>query len=146
MDTVKISVRRLVEFILCAGDIRQGGGVFGDADAMQEGSRIHKKIQKQGGAGYRAEVSMKMDIPVDDGLVIALEGRADGIIEEYQEEQSCMCYTIDEIKGTYGDLRKMEAPVMTHLGQALCYANMLSCEKKLEEIQVQLTYVHIESE
>ena len=42
MDTVKISVRRLVEFILCAGDIRQGGGVFGDADAMQEGSRIHK--------------------------------------------------------------------------------------------------------
>ena len=146
MDTVKISVRRLVEFILCAGDIRQGGGVFGDADAMQEGSRIHKKIQKQGGAGYRAEVSMKMDIPVDDGLVIALEGRADGIIEEYQEEQSCMCYTIDEIKGTYGDLRKMEAPVMTHLGQALCYAYMLSCEKKLEEIQVQLTYVHIESE
>ena len=43
----KISVRKLVEFILREGDLdnTRGSGVK-DADAMQEGSRIHRKIQK----------------------------------------------------------------------------------------------------
>ena len=71
---------------------------------MQEGSAIHKKIQSEGGASYRAEVVMKMDIPVDETLVISLEGRADGVIEDYhipeEETDSGYTYTIDEIKGT----------------------------------------------
>ena len=55
----KISVRKLVEFILREGDLdnTRGSGVK-DADAMQEGSRIHRKIQKSMPKNYRAEVSL----------------------------------------------------------------------------------------
>ena len=55
---IRISVRNLVEFILRHGDIdnRTGGA---DKDAMQQGSRIHRKIQRQQGAEYRAEVPLR---------------------------------------------------------------------------------------
>lgn len=149
MDKVKISVRRLVEFILRSGDLDSGAGTLKDAETMQEGSAIHKKIQNEGGASYRSEVVMKMDIPVDETLTIALEGRADGIIEDYHipedENDTGYAYTIDEIKGTYGDLRYIEEPAQVHLGQALCYAYMYAKENALSKISVQMTYVNLES-
>ena len=46
---VRISVRNLVEFILRSGDLDSGSGVQ-DKEAMQKGSRIHRKIQKQMGS------------------------------------------------------------------------------------------------
>ena len=55
---VRISVRNLVEFILRSGDIddrRQGS----PENAMQEGSRIHRMIQRRMGAEYQAEVALK---------------------------------------------------------------------------------------
>lgn len=81
---IKISVRNLVEFILCSGDIdrSQAGG---DPDAMQQGSRLHRKIQKQQTGGYRAEVPLTLTLPVTlDGetFQICVEGRADGIMTE----------------------------------------------------------------
>ena len=149
MDKVKISVRRLVEFILVSGDIDSSSSSLRDAQAMQEGSAAHKKIQKEGGASYRAEVSLKMDVPLGNDLVIALEGRADGIIEDYHipenEEDRGYFYTIDEIKGTYASFKSLEAPVPTHLGQALCYGYMYAKENGLSRIGIQLTYIHLES-
>ena len=58
---VRISVRNLVEFILRSGDIddrRQGS----PENAMQEGSRIHRMIQRRMGAEYQAEVALKYTI------------------------------------------------------------------------------------
>ena len=73
---VRISVRNLVEFILRSGDIddrRQGS----PENAMQEGSRIHRMIQRRMGAEYQAEVDLKYTHPTED-YVIIVEGRADG--------------------------------------------------------------------
>ena len=42
---IKISVRNLVEFILREGDIDNRHGKSVSPEAMQEGSRIHRKIQ-----------------------------------------------------------------------------------------------------
>ena len=55
---VRISVRNLVEFILRSGDIddRRQGSL---ENAMQEGSRIHRMIQRRMGAEYQAEVALK---------------------------------------------------------------------------------------
>ncbi len=149
MDKVKISVRRLVEFILRAGDLDSGSQSLRDPSVMQEGSAIHKKIQKEGGASYRPEVSMKMDFAMDNDLTVTLEGRADGIIEDIHipvdENDSGCFYTIDEIKGTYASLRRMEEPSPVHMGQALCYAYMYAKSENLSKIGVQVTYVHMES-
>ena len=135
---VRISVRNLVEFILRSGDIddrRQGS----PENAMQEGSRIHRMIQRRMGAEYQAEVALKYTHPTED-YVIIVEGRADGIIEQNGET------TIDEIKGTYRDLAKLKAPLPLHIAQAKCYAYMYSLQKELPYIRVRLTYCNIETE
>ena len=86
---------------------------------MQAGSRIHRKLQKQMGSGYQAEVTLKYQILLED-IPVSVEGRADGIWTDENGEEPLV--VIDEIKGTYRDLSRMEAPVEVHLAQAKCYA------------------------
>ena len=59
---IKISVRNLVEFILRSGDLDNRKSASADREAMQKGSRLHRKIQKQMGASYRAEVPLSLEI------------------------------------------------------------------------------------
>ena len=110
----RISVRSLVEFILRHGDIDNRRAASPD-NAMQEGGRIHRMIQRRMGAEYQAEVNLKYTLPTDK-YVLAIEGRADGII--HQDDR----VIIDEIKGTYRDLGRMKEPLLLHLAQAKCYA------------------------
>ena len=49
-NVIKLSVRGLVEFICRSGDIDNRTGGFSDVRLMQEGTRMHKKIQKSMGA------------------------------------------------------------------------------------------------
>lgn len=137
-QNIKISVRNLVEFILRSGDIdnRRGRGM--QAEAMQEGSRIHRKIQRRMGASYHAEVPLKIEIPKERYHFI-IEGRADGIIREEE-------VTIDEIKGIYMDLNYLEEPIGVHLAQAKCYAYIYADAHELESIQVQMTYCNLDTE
>lgn len=135
----KISVRSLVEFILRSGDIDNRRGTMADKEAMQIGSRLHRKIQGQMGADYRAEVFLKYSYVCGD-FVITLEGRADGI-QENQEGT-----LIDEIKGVYRDLALVEEPVPVHLAQAKCYAAIYGEQKGLEKVTVQMTYCNLETE
>lgn len=136
---IKISVRSLVEFILRSGNLDNRRSVSADKEAMQKGSKIHRKIQKQMKTSYRAEVPLKWDEEYDH-FIIRVEGRADGIIEE--EERTA----IDEIKGVYMDLQYLEEPVGVHKAQAMCYAYFYASQAKLDKIEVQMTYCQIETE
>ena len=106
---------------------------------MLKGSRLHRKIQKQMGSHYQAEVSLKKDTEYED-LILRVEGRADGIFT--QNEKIC----IDEIKGVYKNLELLAEPVLVHRAQALCYAWIYLDDHGLEEIDVQMTYVHLDTE
>ena len=106
---------------------------------MQKGSRIHRKIQKQMKASYKAEVPLKWEEEYSD-FIIEIEGRADGIIND---EEACV---IDEIKGVYRDLYFLEEPVPVHKAQAMCYAYFYASQKKISKIEVQMTYCHLETE
>lgn len=150
--TVTVSVRRLVEFILRSGDIDTVSGAFGEMDAMQQGGLMHRKLQKEAGPSYRAEVSLKHTTEMDETLAITVEGRADGVITETEmaadesgELELKEVVTIDEIKGTYRNLRYITEPVPVHLAQAKCYAFFYAEKEDLEEIQVQMTYVHLKT-
>lgn len=165
---IRISVRNLVEFILREGDIdnRIAGGM--DKDAMQQGSRIHRKIQKRMGSTYRAEVPLKIQIPCE-GFLLQVEGRADGIMEDDKSEDYVIANdgledgvmedgdpednaageplaVIDEIKGVLRSLEYVSAPVGVHLAQAKCYAYIYAKENGLGRIGVQMTYCQIETE
>ena len=144
-EIINLSVRGLVEFMFRGGDITSGGSGVRDTDAMQMGSRIHRKIQKQMGIGYEAEValfavfsltSQKYGTPFD----LKIEGRADGVFEKDGEVM------IDEIKGMFLDVTELKEPFFVHKAQAMCYAYMVAEDRNLPSIGVQMTYCNLETE
>ena len=139
LPVIRISVRNLVEFILREGDIdnRTGGGQ--DPENMQMGSRIHRKIQRQMGSYYQAEVPLKTEI-VCDGFTLKIEGRADGLIHTKEQVM------VDEIKGVLRELDRVQEPAGIHLAQAKCYASMVAEQEGVDEIGVQMTYCQMETE
>lgn len=136
---IKISVRDLVEFIFRSGDIDNRGGGFATVETMLMGSRTHRKIQNSYQKEvYQAEVPLKTE--VDFGKYdLIVEGRADGILKKE------IIY-IDEIKGTYLELDKLEEPIFVHKAQAMCYAYIYAMQNDLDDIGVQMTYCNMESE
>ncbi len=130
---IKISVRNLVEFILRSGNIDNRFAGKGNADAMQQGIRLHRKIQGKMNGNYQAEVPLKVHIKYEE-FTLTVEGRADGIECIYDENHTasaCDCsdkipaeVMIDEIKCMYKDVMKLEKPDILHEAQAMCYAYM----------------------
>ena len=160
---IRISVRNLVEFILREGDIDNRRGRISSTDAMQEGSRIHRKIQKSMGPEYHAEVPLRITIEEEDYQLV-IEGRADGILIEPREDDQGtgkrttfadnynriavgdgMRVMIDEIKGMYMKTELLQEPIGVHRAQAMCYAYIYALQHDLEEIDVQMTYCNLDS-
>ncbi len=138
-----ISVRNLVEFVLRSGDIDDRIGGKNPVSAMQEGQKVHQKIQNKMKKNYHAEVPLSIMFTYDD-YELEIEGRADGIIYEdelFHNKNVC----VDEIKGTYIDLDRLEEPVFVHLAQAKCYAYILCEQYQLESIDVQITYCNMDT-
>ena len=139
LTRIRISVRNLVEFIFRSGDIDNRIGKGAQKEAMQEGSRMHRKIQGRMGMEYRAEVPLKLEVPQEQ-YVLALEGRADGIITNADG------VIVDEIKCMYTDVTRFEEPIFVHKAQAMCYAYIYALQNGLDQISVQLTYCDLDTE
>ena len=139
LSQVRISVRNLVEFVMRSGDLDDRRMAGAKKEAMQAGSRLHRKIQRRMGSDYQAEVSLKHTVK-EDSFELLIEGRADGIITEPGG------VTIDEIKCIYMDPGRLEDPDPVHMAQALCYGTIYAVHHDLEEIGIQLTYCNIETE
>jgi len=137
-EEIHISVRNLVEFVLRHGDIDNRHHGTPD-NAMQEGSRIHRMIQRRMGPEYQAEVPLKLSQEEKEYLLV-VEGRADGIINSEDR------VIIDEIKGVYREPARWKEPMPLHLAQAKCYAYIYGSQQELEKIQVRITYCHIPTE
>ena len=162
MQELHTSVRNLVEFILRGGDIDNRSGRM-ITDAMMEGSKIHRKIQRSMGEDYQAEVPLALTIEAEEYMLV-IEGRADGIAygefpnqnsekEAYTQDtfldrtgKSEEMVYIDEIKGVYRNVATMEAPVYVHKAQAMCYAYIYALQKHLDQIGVQMTYCNLDTE
>ncbi|SEP75774.1 Rad3-related DNA helicase [Lachnospiraceae bacterium RM5] len=144
---VKISVRDLVEFIMRSGDIDNRSMGKLSVNAMNKGSEIHRKLQKKEKEGYLAEVPLKYIADISEYKIL-LEGRADGIFIKEKNEAGIIkeVTVIDEIKGTYKNLSKLDEPVKEHKAQVLLYAFMYLEINKLEEIDTRITYVNMEDE
>lgn len=162
MQELHTSVRNLVEFILRGGDIDNRSGRM-ITDAMMEGSKIHRKIQRSMGENYQAEVPLALTIEAEEYMLV-IEGRADGIAygefpnqnsekEAYTQDtfldrtgKSEEMVYIDEIKGVYRNVATMEVPVYVHKAQAMCYAYIYALQNHLDQIGVQMTYCNLDTE
>lgn len=157
---IQISVRNLVEFILRSGNI-DNRRVSAPDNAMQEGGRIHRMIQRKMGSDYHAEVFLRY-VYKTDNYEIHVEGRADGIIIQSNGDiaqtpeladtniplavRDSVTVTIDEIKGTYRDINKMKEAASVHISQAKCYAFIYGMQNELRHIRVRMTYCNIDTE
>ncbi|WP_026665140.1 ATP-dependent DNA helicase [Butyrivibrio sp. FC2001] len=139
MKNIKISVRTLVEFLLRSGNIDNRIHHAPDT-AMLEGGRIHRKIQKRMGAEYQAEVPLSFTY-TSENYILTIDGRADGVMERKDKP-----LLIDEIKGTYRELKNIKEADQVHLAQARCYAAIITRQKDLEKVSVRITYCNIDSE
>lgn len=157
---IQISVRNLVEFILRSGNIDNRRAASPE-NAMQEGGRIHRMIQRRMGADYHAEVFLRHRIETEK-YTIVIEGRADGIIIEEKTDialipelshsnltlpvRDSVTVTVDEIKGTYRELHKIKEAAEVHLAQAKCYAYLYGSEQNLRQVRVRITYCNMDTE
>lgn len=134
---IRLSVRRLVEFLLRTGDIDNR---FLSNRRALEGIRLHQKIQNQYPTSFQKEVFLRGE-KEKNGFAILLEGRADGLYEGEDE------ILIDEIKSTlYSETELKKKPNPLHWAQLKCYGWILCKEKELDSIELRLTYIHVESE
>lgn len=145
VEMIKVSVRNLVDFLYREGDITSIGSGIRNTEAMQLGSKIHRKIQKSMGLGYEAEVSLFTLREIyseewKESFNLKIEGRADGI---YRGGKTVL---VDEIKGVYLDVGELKRPIAVHRAQAMCYAYMVTEAERLPEIEIQVTYCHLETE
>lgn len=132
---MKLSVRELVEFVCRQGDLDNRRV---DPDRMAEGSRIHRKLQKQEGEGYEAEVPLSLDTEYE-GILYTVEGRADGILTN---EDGVL---IDEIKTVSIPIEDVGEGEKVHWAQAFCYAYIYGTHQCLDRLWVRLTYYQRET-
>ncbi len=131
-----LGIRELTEKLVPYGDIDNRRGAF----RVIESLRLHKKLQKEGGAVYAPEVNLKKDFEIA-GMKISLVGRADGVIQEEA------LYFIDEIKCINLPISQIEENFCpTHTAQVMCYAYIYACDHGLDRIGTQLTYCDIVNE
>ena len=138
-ETIKLSVRALVEFILRCGDLDSARTGAPDREAMQLGAKVHRKIQKSMGEDYQPEVTLRYEKEYDE-YRLRLEGRADGIVAG---EDGVL---IDEIKGTNRLLEQMDGVDPLHEAQAMCYGWMYARDHDCSRVTIQITYCQLEGE
>lgn len=135
MDSIKISVRELIEYVMRSGDIQ---AVFLSAKRAADGIKAHQKFQKQTKEDYRAEVAVSHEVFIE-GLTIQLTGRIDGIVRRDGE------IIIDEIKSTGRSLENLEVGNELHWAQGFMYAYMYGFQHNLKNLGVRLTYIELET-
>ncbi len=143
VETMRISVRQLVEFVYQSGDLDLR---YQGKSRMTDGIKVHQKIQKSQGAAYRAEVSLSKTVCIRvpseaiSAVDLVVSGRADGVLET---EDGCI---IDEIKGTSTPLDKIEENTFpVHWAQAKIYGAIYCEEAGLDGMGIQLTYADFDS-
>ena len=62
-ETIRISVRDLVEFVMRSGDLDERAAGASE-EAMLEGARMHRKLQREEGPEYTAEVQLSICYPI----------------------------------------------------------------------------------
>ncbi len=136
MESVRVSVRELVEFVFKEGSIDSR---FQARSSLTIGTKLHQKLQKQYKDEDEKEVFLQGDFLVES-ILYKLEGRCDGLL--YQSDE----VVIEEIKSTAKSLEDIEEGARVHWAQGQCYAYLLAKEKQLNRVKVKLTYIQIDTE
>ncbi len=130
-----VSVRDLVDFVLRRGGLTRGS--FRSARRAHAGTQGHQDVQRQRPAHYQPEVPVRDEIRGVTGPTLVVQGRIDGVIE------TASGWLLEEIKTVVGEWNGEARD--THWSQAKVYAAIFAQQRALTEIDIQLTYLHLET-
>ena len=130
-----VSVRDLVNFVLRRGGLTRGS--FRSARRAHEGTRGHQEVQSQRPPAYQAEFPLRDEIRTPAGQRLIVQGRIDGVM------QTAAGWLLEEIKTVVGDWNGEARE--SHWSQAKVYAAIFAQERQLSEIDIQLTYLHLDT-
>lgn len=148
LNVCSLSVRELVEFVLRSGSINSQ---YRSSKRAVEGTKIHSKLQKKHkrlaklkGLTYDSEVSVLTETEYKD-FIFEIEGRADGVVEEFFSDGLKKCVHIEEIKSTSDIENINEDYNHWHFAQAKCYGYMYALSENFSQITIHLTYCQLET-
>lgn len=135
--SIELSVRELCAMALGGGDLEYGGG-RALAERGRIGADVHRRIQSERGARYRAEVPL-CNTTLYGGLTYTVSGRADGI--DLDEDG----YTVEEIKTMHSRAFSFPVPEI-YLAQLRIYGYFFCMEKDLGGVNLRMTTINIDND
>ena len=148
LNSINISVRNLVEFVLRSGNIDSR---YRSSKRAVEGTKIHKLVQnthkrmaKLNNLTYESEVPISTSGEYK-GFTFDIDGRIDGLVEEFNPDGTKKVLHIEEIKSTANIENIDENSEHWHFAQAKCYGYMYALSENFSEIEIHLTYCQLET-
>ena len=135
--SIELSVRELCAYALSSGDLEHGGG-RALAERGRLGADIHRRIQSERGARYRAEAPLSNTTRYGE-LIYTVSGRADGI------EQDEDGWTVEEIKTMHSRAFSFPVPEI-YLAQLRIYGYFWCMEKELGGVNLRMTCINIDND
>ncbi len=134
--TFHVPARELAEFCCRRGDLKRGNF---SASALQTGIKAHRKVQQSRGENYQAEVSVSRLIQRSD-YDILVAGRIDGLYNDRNR------FRLEEIKSVRVSPDDPEGDTyQVHWAQLKVYGAIFAHLKKLERLDLQLTYYRVDN-
>ncbi len=131
MEKRRVAVRTLVETVMLSGSL----SAMASSARLLDGIRGHQALQAVAEDGARNEVSVSGTVS-SEHIELTVYGRIDRLYGETR---------VEEIKTTYLESDRLAPGDPQHWAQAKCYA-FLFCETAgLEQIEVSLTYFHLDT-
>ncbi len=132
---LNLSVHDIVDTLLRRGHIDTR--VFNQA-SMQEGTRLHALYQAAQQDGYIDEYALSHTF-IQDEFIFRVSGKADGVYISPENKKEVL---VEEIKTTVAPLDEFISDHGEwHLGQAMFYAYILALDRKLDHVEILLTYI-----
>ena len=132
----RVSVGNLLQTVSRSGDINFR---FTSRSSAIEGIRGHQKLQRSRPDGYLPEVTIAGQFQWKN-LVLDVHGRIDGV---YVDPDPVIIDEIKTLKVPVEDLPLSQQDL--HFGQAKIYGWLYARERDLDEITVQVSYYHLET-
>ncbi|NLI52986.1 MAG: DEAD/DEAH box helicase family protein [Clostridiales bacterium] len=131
MEKRRVAVRTLVETVMLSGSISPTAS----SARLLDGIRGHQALQSIAADGARNEVSVSGAVS-SEHIDLTVYGRIDRL---YGDER------VEEIKTTYLESERLRGGDPQHWAQAKCYAYLYCALAGLAQIDVSLTYFHLDT-
>ena len=131
LEKRRVAVRTLVETVMLSGSL----SAMASSARLLDGIRGHQALQAVVADGAKNEISVSGMVS-SEHIELTVYGRIDRLYGDTR---------VEEIKTTYLDSDRLIPGDPQHWAQAKCYAYLFCETASLDQIEVSLTYFHLDT-